>query len=165
MKVQVIKNTNNELPAYADAGCSGVDLRADLRLINKKYLFSCEVIQKPSSDFINRIIIKPEGRALIPTGLHVAIPDGYEIQVRSRSGLALKYGVIITQGIGTIDSSYRGDIGVILTNTGTEPFEIEHGDRIAQAVLVKVEHIDWEVVKNLDETERGEGGFGNSGIK
>lgn len=165
MKVQVVKNTSNELPAYADKGCSGMDLRADLRLINPKFLFDCEIIQKPSSDYINRIVINPGGRALIPTGLHVAIPNGYELQVRARSGLALKHGISVTNGIGTIDSSYRGDVGVILTNTGSEPFEIEQGDRIAQAVVAKVEHVEWEQVKSLDETERGEGGFGHTNIK
>lgn len=164
MKVQVVRNTTNELPKYADEGCSGMDLRADFSHLNYDYLFNCEVIKKIDSDYPNKLIINPGGRALIPTGLHVAIPKGYELQVRGRSGLALKHGISITQGLGTIDASYRGDIGILLTNTGTEPFTIEPGDRIAQAVVAKVEHIEWEEVESLDKTERGEGGFGHTGV-
>ncbi len=163
MKVQVVKNTSNELPKYADSGCSGMDLRAELTLLNTKFLFNCEFLIKEDGTQ-NKVIIKPGGRALIPSGIHVAIPDGYEIQVRGRSGLALKHGINITQGLGTIDASYRGDIGILLTNSGSEDFTIEQGDRIAQAVLVKVEHIEWEQVEKLSETERGEGGFGHTGV-
>lgn len=159
MKVNIVNNSENPLPKYADTGSSGADVYADIVNINNKFLFDGAKKLTPTDLFM------PQGsRALIPSGLHVAIPEGYEIQVRDRSGLALKHGIMVTNGIGTIDASYRGDIGIILTNTGSEPLVFKQGDRIAQLVLVKVEKIDWNLVESLDETERGEGGYGHSGI-
>lgn len=158
MQVKVVNNSNNPLPEYEDSGCSGCDVRAALELINTEFLFNADL-----SVGGKRLIIYPGGRALIPSGLHVAIPEGYEIQVRDRSGMALRHGIMVTNGVGTIDSSYRGDVGVILTNTGTESFTVEQGDRIAQLVLQQVPKIEWVPVEALDKTERGEGGFGHTG--
>lgn len=160
MKINIVNNSNNPLPKYADSGSSGVDVYANIANVNDKFLYDGAVKVNDK-----KLILVPGSRALIPTGFHVALPEGYEIQVRSRSGLALKQGLMVTNGIGTIDSSYRGDIGVIITNTSKSPVEIHQGDRIAQLVLMKVDKIDWNPVESLDETERGEGGFGHSGIK
>ena len=163
VKVPVVNKSNNDLPAYADNGFnSGCDARADLWEIQEKFLFNSEVVRGENREIVC-IRINPSGRALIPTGLHVAIPEGYEIQVRPRSGLALKAGVSCVNTPGTIDSSYRGDIGIILENRGTEPFDVCQGDRIAQLVLQEVPIIEWVPVESLDETERGEGGFGHTG--
>ena len=109
------------------------------------------------------ITIKPMERVLIPTGLYISIPVGYEAQVRARSGLAIKHGITLANGIGTIDSDYRGEIGVILINLGQEAYTINRGDRIAQLVIVKYERVEFELVSDLDSTERGEGGFGHTG--
>lgn len=158
VKIPIVNNSSNELPSYADAGCSGVDVRANIEAINPKFLFNAMIEE-------DHLVINPSGRALILSGLHVSIPEGYEIQVRCRSGLALKQGIMVTNGIGTIDESYRGDIGVILTNTGTEQFIVHQGDRIAQLVLMQVPKIEWVPVETLDETERGEGGFGHTDIQ
>lgn len=159
MKVNIVNNSNNPLPQRADEGSSGYDVYATMDLVNTKFLYDgAKVIG-------DKLFLPSYSRALIPTGLHVAIPQGYEIQVRDRSGLALKQGLMITNGIGTIDASYRGDIGIILTNTSKNDVIISNGDRIAQLVLMKVETIDWDLVESLDETERGEGGFGHSGTK
>lgn len=144
MKIKVINSSLNHLPEYETSGSSGLDLRAAN---------------------IEPIIIKAHGRELIPTGLKVAIPEGYECQIRPRSGLALKQGITVLNTPGTIDASYRGEIGVILMNTTDDRFEVHHGDRIAQAVFTKVEQVEWEEVQELDSTERGEGGFGHTGIK
>lgn len=163
IKVNVVNKSTNELPQYADSGSSGCDVRANLWEIKEKFLFNSEVIRKEDG-CIDCVRINPGGRALIPSGLHVNLPEGYEIQVRCRSGLALKQGIMVTNGLGTIDESYTGDIGVILTNTGSEPFDVHQGDRIAQLVLMQVPKIKWNLVESLDETERGEGGFGHSGI-
>lgn len=163
MKVNVLNNSINPLPKYADNGSSGADVYADVEHVNKKFLFDGAILSYGNEGPI--IVIPPMGRALIPSGLHVDIPEGYEIQVRGRSGLALKQGIQITNGIGTIDASYKGDIGVILTNSGSEDFIIHQGDRIAQLVLMPVTKIEWNLVDSLEESERGEGGFGHSGIK
>ena len=128
------------LPAYATQGSAGVDLRAS-----------------------EPCVIPPGGRALVPTGLRIALPEGYEAQVRPRSGLALKHGVTLLNSPGTIDSDYRGEIGVILINLGQEPFSIQPGDRIAQMVFAPVTRGVWDEVDTLDETERGAGGFGSTG--
>ena len=130
-----------QLPTYATEGDAGMDIRA-----------------------AEDVTIYPNETKIIPTGLKMAIPEGYEIQVRSRSGIALKQGLMVTNGIGTIDESYKGDIGVILTNTSKEAAIINQGDRIAQLVLMKVEKIDWNLVSDLNESVRGEQGFGHSGI-
>lgn len=158
MQVKVVNNSTNPLPQYADKGSSGADVYADVKNINEKFLYNGAKKLNTTDLFL-----PPMGRALIPTGLHVAIPEGYEIQVRDRSGLALKQGIMVTNGIGTIDESYRGDVGVILTNTGSEPIVIKQGDRIAQLVLQQVPKIEWVPVETLDETDRGEGGFGHTG--
>ena len=136
------KAKNFDLPEYATQGSSGVDLRS-------------------SEDYI----IKPFERALVATGIKLAIPAGYEVQVRPRSGLALKHGIIIPNAPGTIDSDYRGEVKVILMNLGREDFMIKAGDRIAQLILAPVAKISWEERAELEETARGAGGFGSTGAK
>lgn len=142
MKVQVINKSNHRLPEYATPLSAGMDLKAN--------------IDRP-------ITLRPLERVLIPTDLYMAIPDGYELQIRSRSGLALKKGVFCLNSPGTIDADYRGNVGVILANLSNDPFLINPGERIAQAVLNKFEKIEWDEVTELDETERGAGGFGSTG--
>lgn len=161
MEVQVIKNTTNDLPTYGTAEAAGCDLRAELSLVNDKFLFNAK--RCTSDDKIMMVIIHPGGRALIPTGLHIALPVGYEAQIRPRSGLSLKNGITVLNTPGTIDSDYRGDVGVILVNHGLEQFCVMQGDRIAQMVINKVEQVDFVQVAELDETSRGAGGFGSTG--
>jgi dUTP pyrophosphatase len=132
------------LPFYETAGAAGAELRADL------------ADRTP-------IVLEPGARALVPTGLRVEIPDGYEIQIRPRSGLALQHGITLPNTPGTIDSDYRGPLGVILLNAGQEPFEIAHGDRIAQMVIAPILQARFELVEELSETVRGSGGFGSTG--
>ena len=143
MKVCVVNKSNHRLPEYSTPMSAGVDLKAN--------------ISEP-------ITLGPLQRTLIPTDLYMAIPEGYELQIRSRSGLALKSGIFCLNSPGTIDADYRGNVGVILANFSDTPFMINPGDRIAQAVLNKIEKIEWKEVTTLDETERGTGGFGHSGI-
>ena len=162
MLVQVIKSTTNELPTYGTIESAGCDLRADLWGLKEKFLFGAEIIRNEALE-IKSIEIAPGGRALIPTGLQIALPVGYEAQVRPRSGLALKYGITVLNTPGTIDADYRGDIGVVLINHGTEPFVVEQGDRIAQLVIAKHERVDWVEFTELSETNRGDGGFGSTG--
>lgn len=157
-KVKVVNTSNNALPEYIHLGDAGVDLRADLSHPNSIIGDGCEYDPKRKV-----LIIWSGGRACIPTGLSMAIPRGYELQIRPRSGLALKNGITVLNTPGTIDSEYRGNVGVILMNCSNEPFEISSGDRIAQAVLNQFELIEWEQVDSLDNTDRGEG-FGSSGI-
>ena len=128
------------LPEYATPASAGVDLRAS-----------------------DGCVIPPGGRALVPTGLRIALPEDYEAQIRPRSGLALRHGVTLPNSPGTIDADYRGEIGVILMNLGQEPFVVEPGDRIAQMVVAPVTRVAWSEVEELDATERGEGGFGSTG--
>ena len=135
------------LPQYETAGSAGADLRANL---------------KPE-DRATGFTLDPMRRAIIPTGIHIAIPMGYEMQIRPRSGLALKFGISLPNTPGTIDSDYRGPLGVALINLGHDPYTIHHGDRIAQAVIAPVVQAGFAVVEVLDETERGEGGFGSTG--
>ena len=144
MKVKVINKSGNPLPAYATALSAGLDVRADN--------------EEP-------IELKPLGRAMVPTGLFLEIPAGYEVQVRPRSGLAAKRGVTVLNAPGTIDADYRGEVCVILVNLGPEPFIIEKGERIAQLVLARHEVIEWEESESLAESERGAGGFGSTGVK
>ena len=132
------------LPAYETPGAAGADLRANL----------------PGG----AVILPPMGRALIPTGLHMEIPLGFEVQVRPRSGLALKHGITLPNSPGTIDSDYRGTVGVIVLNTGAEPFEVTHGMRIAQMVVAPVVQATFEEATQLGETARGSGGFGSTGV-
>ena len=164
--------TTTQLPNYETPSSAGMDVRANFDNIVEKFLFNTTIkesenvyinVKGETRHFIESITINPGGRALIPTGLRVAIPEGYEIQVRPRSGLALKNGITLLNTPGTIDADYRGDIGVIVINHGTEPFTIMAGDRIGQIVLNKVERIEWEEVYNLPDTIRGEGGFGSTG--
>lgn len=164
MNVNVIKSTLNELPRYETTESAGCDLRADLWEIKEKFLFDSAIIRNMDGT-IAWLAIKPGGRALIPTGLKMALPVGYEAHVRPRSGLALKNGITVLNSPGTIDSDYRGDIGVILINHGTEPFIVKQGDRIAQLVVCKVEQIVWNPVDSLDETDRGAGGFGSTKVQ
>lgn len=144
MQVNIINRSKHKLPEYATALSAGMDLRAN--------------IDGP-------IVLKPMERRLIPTGLFISLPRGYEAQVRPRSGLAIKKGVTVLNSPGTIDADYRGEIGVILINLSGEDFIIEDGERIAQMVIARYEQIDWNAVDTLDETERGTGGFGHSGKK
>ena len=165
MEIQVIKSTTNELPQYGTIESAGCDLRAELSLINSKFLFNVDVFYKTLEKTDYKIVINPGGRALIPTGLQMALPVGYEAQVRPRSGLALKHGITVLNTPGTIDADYRGDIGVILINHGTEPFVIEQGDRIAQLVINEIIQGVFTEVDILTETDRGVGGFGHTGSK
>ena len=135
------------LPTYRTEGAAGADLRANFPLQGR-----------------GGVTIAPGERALVPTGLRVAIPDGYEGQVRARSGLALRHGIVVPNGPGTIDADYRGTLGVILANFGSDPFSISHGDRIAQLVIAPVTRVTFEVVETLDDTPRGSGGFGSTGV-
>jgi len=142
VKVRVVNNGSYKLPEYKTSGSSGVDLMAN--------------VDAP-------VVLKSLDRYLVPTGLFIEVPVGYEAQVRGRSGLAINNGISLANGIGTIDSDYRGEIKVILINLGKEEFIINPGDRIAQLVLIKCEKIDFYQVENLDETVRGTGGFGHTG--
>jgi len=137
------------LPAYQTEGAAGADLSANLAPADRQH----------------GVTLPPMTRALIPTGLALAIPQGWEVQIRPRSGLALRYGVIIPNSPGTIDCDYRGPLGVILLNLGDSPFTILHGDRIAQMVVAQAPQAVFQVVDALDETARGDGGFGSTGVR
>ena len=144
IKIKIVNKGNQPLPEYATPQSAGVDLRANID---------------------ESVELKPLSRALIPTGLHIALPEGYEAQIRPRSGLAIKKGITCLNTPGTIDADYRGDIGVILINLSSEPFIVNPGERIAQMIINKFEQAEFELVEELDETERGEGGFGHTGVK
>lgn len=144
MIVKVINSSNNELPKYATPFSAGLDLRAYLQ---------------------TDVVLQPLERALIPTGLKIELPVGYEAQIRPRSGLAAKHGISVLNSPGTIDSDYRGEIKVILVNLSNHPFTIKNEERIAQMIVTKFEKIDWEDVNFFSETERGDGGFGHTGVK
>jgi dUTP pyrophosphatase len=137
------------LPAYQTAGAAGADLCANF----------------PPEARETGLTLAPMGRAICPTGIRVAIPEGYEMQVRPRSGLATKHGITVPNTPGTIDSDYRGPLGVALINLGTEPYTIRHGDRVAQVVVAPVVQVRFDVVEALDETARGAGGFGSTGFR
>ena len=160
MEVKVINKSTNPLPTYAKEGDSGVDLRADLTLLNEDLMVGAAY-----DEVRKTLIIFSGGRCIVPTGLYTSFPPGYEIQVRPRSGLAIKHGITVLNSPGTIDAGYRNEWGVIIMNLGDEPFEIQQGDRIAQAVLTKVGKIDWKEVESLDNSDRGLAGYGASGIK
>ena len=168
MKVNVINISSNELPKYETPQSAGLDVRADFSRVSPenpiKLYGDGEIIFKGEGHPKVLLRLEPGSRALIPTGLFTAIPDGYEIQVRPRSGLALKKGLSLVNCVGTIDADYRNEIGIILINHGIETAWIEDGERIAQFILNKVERIDWNLVESLDETER-HGGFGHTGTK
>lgn len=144
MEVKIINKSKHQLPQYATPLSAGMDLRAN--------------IDEP-------ITIGSLERAMVPTGIYIALPEGYEAQIRPRSGLAAKKGVTVLNTPGTIDADYRGEIKVILVNLSSEPFVIEDGERICQMVVAKHERVDWTMVETLDETERGAGGFGHTGVK
>ncbi|NLT04303.1 MAG: dUTP diphosphatase [Bacteroidales bacterium] len=142
MKIAIVNRSKHPLPAYATPLSAGMDLRANL--------------DEP-------LLLKPLERALVPTGLYIALPPGFEAQIRPRSGLAIKKGITVLNTPGTIDADYRGEIGVILINLSAEPFLIEDGERICQMVVAAHAQATWEQVDTLDETERGAGGFGHTG--
>ena len=144
LKIKVVNKGHQPLPQYATAQSAGMDLRAN--------------IDEP-------IVLKPLERRLIPTGLHIALPEGYEAQVRPRSGLALKKGITVLNTPGTIDADYRGEIGVVLINLSQNDFVVEDGERIAQMIIARHEQGELIPVEVLDETERGEGGYGHTGVK
>ena len=144
MKVQVINKSKHPLPQYATSMSAGMDLRANL--------------DAP-------ITLKPLQRCLVPTGIFMALPEGFEAQVRPRSGLAIKKGISVLNSPGTIDADYRGEVCVILVNLSTEDFVVEDGERIAQMVIARYDQAEWQEVDVLDETERGAGGFGHTGKK
>ena len=142
MQVRIINRSHHPLPAYATSLSAGLDLRANL--------------SEP-------VTLQPLQRCLVPTGLFIALPPGYEAQVRPRSGLAVKHGLTVLNSPGTIDADYRGEVCVVLVNLSSDPFVINDGERIAQLVVARFEQVEWEPVNQLDETERGAGGFGHTG--
>jgi len=142
MNIRIVNKSRHTLPSYSTLLSAGMDLRANLE---------------------TSVCLAPCARILVPTGLYISIPNGYEAQIRPRSGLALKNGITVLNAPGTIDADYRGEIGVILVNLSHENFVINDGDRIAQMVIAKYETIEWELCETLDETERGAGGFGHTG--
>jgi dUTP pyrophosphatase len=144
MKINVVNRGHQPLPAYATEQSAGMDLRAN--------------IDQP-------VVLRPMERRLIPTGLHIALPQGYEAQVRPRSGLALKHGITVLNAPGTIDADCRGEVGVVLINLSQEDFVVNDGERIAQMVIARYEKAELIEVECLDETERGEGGYGHTGVK
>ena len=144
VQVKIVNRSGNELPTYSTPLSAGMDLRANL--------------DAP-------VTLQPLERRLIPTGIFIQLPEGYECQVRPRSGLALKRGLTVLNTPGTIDADYRGEVGVILINMGSEPQIIEHGERIAQMVVARHATVEWESVEALDASERGAGGFGHTGVK
>lgn len=144
LKVKVVNKSNNDLPEYATISSAGLDLRANIE---------------------EEIKLKPLSRVLVPTGLYIELPPGYEAQIRPRSGLAIKHGISIVNSPGTIDADYRGEIGIILINLSNDEFIVKPGERICQMIVAKHEKIEWESVNSLEETERGAGGFGHTGKK
>ncbi len=142
VKILIVNKSGFDLPSYQSALAAGLDLKANLS---------------------DKIVISPMERKLIPTGLFIALPEGYEAQIRPRSGLALKHGITVLNSPGTIDSDYRGEIGVILINLSNEGFIVNSGDRIAQMVISKHEQIKWEIIESLTESQRGDKGFGSTG--
>jgi dUTP pyrophosphatase len=143
MNIRIINRSKNNLPAYETVHSAGMDLRADLE---------------------SSIRLNPMERKLIPTGLHIELPEGFEAQIRPRSGLAFKHGISIVNSPGTIDADYRGEIKVLLINLSNEPFEINTGDRIAQMIVSRHEQVSWQEVEVLNETTRGAGGYGHTGV-
>ena len=144
MQVKIVNHSPYALPAYATALSAGMDLRACLT---------------------EPVVLRPLERAMVPTGLFIALPEGYEAQIRPRSGLAAKKGITVLNSPGTVDADYRGEIRVILVNLSNEDFTVEPGERIAQMVIAKHERVEWDEVEVLDETVRGAGGFGSTGVK
>jgi len=146
MKIKIVNKSNNEIPSYATEHSAGMDLRAYL----------------PDQEYL---ILSPGHRYMIHTGLYIELPEGYEAQVRPRSGLAIKNGITVINTPGTVDADYRGEVCVLIINHGTETFIVYNGDRIAQMIINKYEKAEWEIVEDLSETERGSGGFNSTGTK
>ncbi|WP_027453168.1 dUTP diphosphatase [Segatella baroniae] len=144
LKIKVVNTGHQQLPAYATVQSAGMDLRANLD---------------------EAVVLRPMERKLVPTGLHIALPDGYEAQIRPRSGLALKHGITVLNSPGTIDADYRGEIMVLLINFSDQDFIINDGERVAQMVIARYEQSEFDIVSSLDETERGTGGYGHTGVK
>ncbi len=144
LKMKVINRSRFDLPRYATPLSAGMDVRANID---------------------EAVVLRPLERAMIPTGLSIELPEGYEMQIRPRSGLAAKHGITVLNSPGTIDADYRGEIRVILVNLSNEEFRIEAGERIAQMVVARHEQVEWELTEELAESERGEGGFGSTGKK
>lgn len=144
MKVRIVNTSQHEVPAYATVASAGMDLRANLT---------------------EPVLLKSLARALIPTGLFIELPVGFEAQIRPRSGLAYKKGVTVLNSPGTIDADYRGEIKVLIVNLSNEEFTVENGERIAQMIVAAHEKVEWEQVESLEETVRGAGGFGHTGVK
>ncbi len=144
IKINVVNRGHHPLPAYATPQSAGMDLRANLD---------------------EAVVLRPLERRLIPTGLYIALPEGYEAQVRPRSGLALKHGLTVLNAPGTIDADYRGEVGVVLVNLSQQDFTVNDGERIAQLVVARCEQAELAVVEQLDETERGAGGYGHTGVR
>jgi dUTP pyrophosphatase len=144
MKVRIVNTSQHEVPAYATAASAGMDLRANL--------------SEP-------VVLKPLERTLVATGLFIELPVGYEAQIRPRSGLAFKKGITVLNSPGTIDADYRGEIKVLLVNLSNENFTVENGERIAQMIIAAHEKVEWQQVESLEETVRGAGGFGHTGVK
>ena len=142
LNVKIVNKSNHQLPNYATVGSAGMDLKANT---------------------LEPIVLKPMERYLFPTGIYIQLPEGYEAQIRPRSGLAAKYGITVTNCVGTIDSDYTGEVKVSLINLSNDTFVVQPGERIAQMVIAKYEKITWNEVTVLDETERGAGGFGSTG--
>jgi dUTP pyrophosphatase len=143
MNIRIINRSKNALPAYETLHAAGMDLRADVA---------------------ETVLLKPMERKLVPTGLHIELPEGFEAQIRPRSGLAFKYGIGIVNSPGTIDADYRGEVKVLLINLSDQIFEINAGDRIAQMIVARHEKVNWEQVDELNETTRGVGGYGHTGV-
>lgn len=144
LKVKIINKSGNPLPAYETPSSAGMDIRA--------------CIDSP-------ITVEPMQRVLVPTGLRVQLPQGYEMQIRPRSGMALKHGITLANSPGTVDADYRGEIGIIVINLSDKPFVINDGERICQMVITRYSHVEWEQVDRIDETVRGDGGFGHTGVE
>lgn len=167
MKVSIINKSKYELPKYETSLSAGMDIKGDFSRIElenwqpKRFFYDAELLINPEG---MSIMIRPGGRCLIPTGLFIALPKGYEAQVRPRSGLALKQGLTVLNSPGTIDADYRGEIGIILVNASNNYVEIRDGERLAQLVIAKHETVEWELVQKLPTTDRGEGGFGHTGV-
>jgi dUTP pyrophosphatase len=143
MDVKIVNKSNHQLPSYATASSAGMDLKADI---------------------LEPIVLKPMERYLFPTGIYIQLPEGYEAQIRPRSGLAAKYGITVTNAPGTVDADYTGEVKVSLINLSNDTFVVQPGERIAQMVIARYEKITWNEVAELDETERGAGGFGSTGM-
>lgn len=144
VKVKIVNKSKHDLPAYGSLMAAGMDLRANLD---------------------TPVTLMVGDRCLIPTGIHIQLPEGYECQIRPRSGLALKHGITLVNAPGTVDADYRGDVGAIVQNLGHEPFTINDGDRICQMVIKEYVHVEWDEISSLDSSERGEGGFGHTGVE